>query len=472
MTSILNSLLKKFLPCSVPRTFLTSSSVRIAAAETFVVETALGAATNKREVCQFQTLTGYHIHPFIIDILPVSPMKKSLLLVRHGGVRIHQKKLIKDKKFQGELIQKPKIFIHNLHSTKPGRFGRLYPILYPHFNRRFDNAAALPDGCTLPVFQIEGVMFLIERNSALLAHEMGSGKSIITIIAVRFLLQKARIGDVLIIAPRNLLHDWQTKLCKWASELNVTTITGDGQARKKLWKMKSHVYLTNYEIITQDATDVRQFDLIVYDEIQRTKNHRTRTHRASAILNAERKWGLSGTPLENSLSELVAVFSILKPGLLQKRRNDQAIKKVTEAIKPYVLRRPKTETMPDLPPIRSRVIWLRLTDGQREVYAEIEKQGIEHLNELGTAIKRGHVLALITRLKLICNLHPATFESCKFNYIIEKVNTIPRRNKILIFSQYPRKVLLELQRRLQQFPHTSALFYGSMPDREKIQIID
>jgi SNF2 family DNA or RNA helicase len=319
-----------------------------------------------------------------------------------------------------------------------------------------------PDGAELYDYQDAGVRFLMEHPVALLGDEMGLGKSIQAIAALRLLIHQGEVHRAVILCPKSVLFDWYYKLRQWAPDLRVVPVEGPKRRRTWYWRCRVHVNLIGYETWREDLKEKLispdDFDLVILDEIQRIKNPDTATHRAVAKLQVDRRWGLSGTPLENRVEELLAIFTYLKPGLLphQKFCPPEVLQ---EAIAPYVLRRRKVDVLQHLPPKQTRIQWLDLTPVQRWAYEAAEREGLSGLasSEYSTA----SLLALLTKLKQICNL--ANGGSSKMDYLENELGQLTSQGeKILIFSQYPQKTLKPLLPRLERFQ--AALFDGDLSD--------
>ncbi|HYG57078.1 MAG TPA: DEAD/DEAH box helicase, partial [Symbiobacteriaceae bacterium] len=244
----------------------------------------------------------------------------------------------------------------------------------------------------------------------------------------------------------------------------VVPVEGPKRRREWYWRCKVHVNLIGYETWREDLkwqlVDPSAFDLVILDEIQRIKNPDTSTHQAVARLKPKWRWGLSGTPLENRVEELLAVFAFLKPGLLPCVKGIQPAV-VQKAIAPYVLRRRKVQVLQHLPPKESRVHWLELTPVQRWAYEAAEREGVNAIRSAGTSAASMIALALITKLKQICNL--AHGGSCKMDFLERELARLTEHGeKVLVFSQYPEKSLKPLLPRFA--PYKAALFDGSLTD--------
>jgi len=405
-------------------------------------------------------------------------------------------------------------------------FDLILPLLQPPLGKNFDSPIAFPLGKELYPFQCIGVKFLTEHERALLGDEMGLGKTQQAITALRFLFRMGKITNGLIICPRSILTHWERTLWDWAPELRVIKVRGQKEQRQISWNCSAHIYLTTYETLRQDldgslkntdtiinsdgsysitcpndgcserlridkeifgiqvqcptcnhlftytpAEDIarKQFDFIILDEIQKIKNPGAAITKAVRQINASYRWGLSGTPLENRLEELISIFAYLKPGLLHYDYVTRPLK-VKEAIKPYFLRRRKTDALPELPEKICEEVWLELSPVQREAYDKAFYESKVYLEELGEYGTIQHVLAQITKLKQICNLDPVTKESCKLEYLLDKLEEISEQDdKALVFSQYPEKTLKFIEPELKQF--NTLVYHGSLSDSQRDEIV-
>jgi len=211
--------------------------------------------------------------------------------------------------------------------------------------------------------------------------------------------------------------------------------------------------------------------LVIFDEMQKIKNSKVLTTRAAYTVESDRRWGLTGTPLENRAEEFVVISLILARDFLEKEElNDPFV--VRDKMTPYFLRRKKEDVLPDLPPKVHQETWLELTSEQREAYEEAEYEGIIELQkmirdeELRAFQRIQHILALITKLKQICNFDPVNLTSAKAEFLIEKLEDIVASGeKALIFSQYPEKTLRHLESKLTEF--SPLVYTGSLSDRER-----
>lgn len=283
-------------------------------------------------------------------------------------------------------------------------------------------------------YQLEGVQFLHQRASALLADEMGLGKTVQTIVALW--LGRTTYRRILIIAPTSLCLNWQREVEKWAPDLTVRRVTGTAEDRRFTYRLPIQVLISSYEQIRLDCRDVAahvRFDLIIIDEAQRIKNNASGVNLACRIIPRERSWALSGTPLENDPQDLLAIFGFLKPQLL---RASMSKVQIHDAIQPHFLRRTKDEVLKDLPPIIYRDLRLELPPKQRRAYDSVwsERNALKGASRKDAAIG---MLAMLTRLKQICNFDDESGESVKMEVLSDLLERAEiEGEKVLIFSQY------------------------------------
>jgi SNF2 family DNA or RNA helicase len=294
-------------------------------------------------------------------------------------------------------------------------------------------------------FQKVGIQALYEREALLLADDMGLGKTIQVIGALRLLFQHRKIDSALVIARASLLSQWRKELRTWAPELRVSVVHGRADERVWLWNARAHVFLTSYETLRSDFTQNpaspprrREWCVVVLDEAQAIKNRDTEVTRKCKQLLRQRAWAVTGTPLENTIEELVSVLEFVRPlgegesapelspgpALLQRHHAVQ-------------VRRKKTEVLPDLPPKVVSSLSLPLGAAQRESYDRAEREGIIHLRERGETIRIEHVLELITRLKQICNFCPTSRQSAKLEDMRDRLDTLTSEgHRAIVFSQF------------------------------------
>lgn len=318
-------------------------------------------------------------------------------------------------------------------------------------------------------YQWQGIKFLLDNDHALLADDMGTGKTVMTIVALKILIQQTKIHHVLILCPPSVLYEWKRHLDDWAPELTSYLIRSPQKiVRKYLWDTPMHVYVTTYDTLRSDIANsilskgsLAHFDVAVLDEAHHIKNMRSRRFRAIKQLQPKRRWALTGTPIQNKIEDLASIFEFVYPGYLTSF--DLRPEQVKERIKPYFLRRRKKEVMPELPPKIPVIIELELDDEQYIAYMQAE-MGIQvELSALGNKATRPHFFAKLQILKQICNFAPGKFSSPKTETLKEQIEEIiASGEKVIIFSQYVDEGVSKLEKLLK--PYGVAKIVGGQTD--------
>ena len=289
-------------------------------------------------------------------------------------------------------------------------------------------------------FQQDGVRILIDSHRLLLADQMGLGKTVQVIAAVRILVHRSEIEKVLVVAPATLLAQWREELSKWAPELRVIIIRGQPTDRAWQWRAEVHVALVGYETLLMDSEargplEGKVWDLIVADEVQKIKNRTAAISVALKRVQRKRSWGVSGTPIENDERDLASILEFVDHEEFTSSRRYEPGPELYRRHRDLQLRRKKADVYKNLPLKQVTKIKIPLTARQQKSYDKAESEGIVFLRELGAEVQVQHVLALITRLKQICNADPETGESSKLNDIHERLSSLVEQgHRALIFS--------------------------------------
>ena len=364
----------------------------------------------------------------------------------------------------------------------------------------------------LKTYQLVGLQWLVSlyvnNLNGILADEMGLGKTIQTIALLCYIIEvKHNEGPFLIIAPLATLSNWVLEFNRWAPDIKIVAYKGQPQYRKQLAyqiKQEKHRYnviLTTYEYIMKDKYNLNKitWQYIIVDEGHRMKNYKSKfTQTLGAQFNSVYRLLLTGTPLQNNLSELWALLNFLLPKIfnscedfekwfnqpfsskLPGEKNTELteeqelliINRLHTVLRPFLLRREKKDVEKELPSKTEYVIKLELSAWQRMVYTQIKEQGL--LTEDPTAGKMATKKALMNtmmELRKICN-HPYLFLHHN-NELLENINEciykssgkfefldriIPKlllcNHKILIFSQMTR--LMDV---LEKYFHYKGILY-------------
>jgi SNF2 family DNA or RNA helicase len=308
-------------------------------------------------------------------------------------------------------------------------------------------------------YQVAGIRRLAQ-GSLLLADDMGLGKTIQAIGALRVL--GAEACPALIVAPASLVLQWRAQLRSWAPELRPATALGTAEERVHAWRRDADVYLTSYEclradLLTQPRLRERAWAVVIADEAQRIKNRETETARALKRLRTRRAWALTGTPLENSVEDVISILDFVAPGRFDRRQMMVGLRRLLDEVQ---LRRRRAEVLLDLAPKQAFVIDPGMTPGQRAAYDEAETAGIVWLRSLGTAVTVANVLELLLRLKQICNAAPDSGESAKMADLDRRVAAVVAEGlKVIVFSQFVAEPfgVCAVQRQLARFAPLSVV---------------
>ncbi len=321
-------------------------------------------------------------------------------------------------------------------------------------------------------YQYDGVAFLYPRHEAVLADEMGLGKTMQAIVAMRLLAHQGHLRRALIVCPKPLITNWQREISMWAPELPVTVIEGKQSRREWLWQnAMTGVLLANYESLVRDqqyaVTDQEPYDLMITDESQRIKNRLSTTNQVVCSIPRRRSWALTGTPIENSVDDLVGIFQFVSPGCLRPQMKTASIRR---AVEDYVIRRTKDLVLTDLPPKLFRDADVILTPEQQLAYDLAETEGVVRLTALQKELTIQHVFELVLRLKQICNFDPVTGASAKFDRLeadLEECAASGR--KAIVFSQWV-GTIEKLTSRLERFHPLE--YHGKIPSKHRDGVIE
>jgi SNF2 family DNA or RNA helicase len=329
-------------------------------------------------------------------------------------------------------------------------------------------------------YQREGILALLSRRALLLADSMGLGKTIQAIAALRILYHQEQIATALIVCPASLLIQWRRELARWAPDLKVVAIAGGPAERGHLWQVPAHVRLVSYDTLRADVLDVRDspalrkpWDVVILDEASRIKNRRSAISVACKCLPRERRWALTGTPLENSLEDVASLleFLLLEPNAQPPAPLSAA--EIRAQLHANQLRRRKEDVLPELPPKRIVEVVLELPPGQREAYDRAEQEGIIQLTRSAGAVTIVHVLELISRLKQLCNYDPSSGESGKLADITERMRALTAEGqRALVFSQFTDATfgIERVAAALQEFH--PLVFTGSMTLAQRAEVVE
>jgi superfamily II DNA or RNA helicase len=349
---------------------------------------------------------------------------------------------------------------------------------------------------TLRDYQLRGLRWLARmtelRLGGCLADDMGLGKTI-TLIALH--LHRAA-GPTLVVCPASLLGNWEREIRRFAPGVPVHRYHGGGRAIVDAGNLRGFV-LTTYGTMRLDAEELStvDWDLVVADEAQHVKNPRSDTARALRRISATARVALTGTPVENNLSELWAILDWTTPGLLGslgefrarwaqpvEAGDPLAAEQLSRLITPFLLRRRKSDPgiAPELPPKTETDRPVALTREQAGLYEAVVRETMARIRETSGMQRKGLVLKLLTALKQVCN-HPAQYlgekdgvlsgRSGKLELLDELVDTIRAEGGgLLVFTQYVAMARL-LERHLGERGVPTQLLHGGTPVRQRDELV-
>lgn len=322
----------------------------------------------------------------------------------------------------------------------------------------------------------------------ILADDMGLGK---TIQAIAFLLSEKQEAKqhrpALVVAPASLVYNWKVEIDKFAPSLKAEVVTGSPTERQEMLESNEmpDVVITSYPMLRQDIEWYQelQFGSIFLDEAQAIKNAVTKTSKAVRSIKAYKRFALSGTPIENSLEELWAIFQAVLPGFFPTKSDFRKLQeaKISKMARPFILRRLKKDVLTELPDKIESTHVSELSQEQKELYLgyleKIQRETKESLMEEGLNKSRIKILAGLTRLRQLC-CHPSLFienyegTSGKLEQLLDIVGTARENDKrMLIFSQFT-SMLHIIREKLDE--QGIGYFYidGSTPSKERVEMVE
>jgi SNF2 family DNA or RNA helicase len=283
-------------------------------------------------------------------------------------------------------------------------------------------------------YQITGFSWLVFLRAfglgACLADDMGLGKTIETLAHLLHLRDTGIAhGPTLLICPTSVVGNWQREAARFAPELRVLVHQGALRGKGAAFAKQAQAYdlvLSSYGLLHRDREHLERvaWDTVVLDEAQNIKNATTKAAQAARALRARHRIALTGTPVENRLTELWSIMEFLNPGYLggqkafqhefaipiERYREAQPAERLRSLVRPFVLRRLKTDpkVIQDLPDKLEMKVYCPLTREQATLYEAVARDALRQVAEADGIQRKGLVLALLTRLKQICN-HPAHY---------------------------------------------------------------
>lgn len=354
--------------------------------------------------------------------------------------------LIEDKVYTQEL-KKSRSFFEGINNIKDAKYN------IPKIN------------ATLREYQEYGyrwLCYLIDNNfGCCLADDMGLGKTL-QAIAVLTRLHQEKNKKSLVIMPKSLVYNWESEIKKFSPKLKVGIYYGN--LRNKQVIEKNEVILTTYGTVRNDIESIRKykFDLLILDESQNIKNVNAQTTKAIMLLNGEGRIALSGTPIENNLSELYSLFRFLNPAMfgtleefnnyyavpIQRDNDIEVIEELKKKVYPYILRRVKKEVLKDLPEKIEKTIYIEMNPEQKKLYDERRKYYYDMVNtqikENGLGRTQFFILQALNELRQITSCPESRKDgviSSKREVLLNSIiDAVENGHKVLVFTNYLKSI--------------------------------
>ena len=342
------------------------------------------------------------------------------------------------------------------------------------------------------------------KFGGILADDMGLGKTVQMLSIIVDYVQstpKEERRTSFVISPSSLALNWQNEAEKFTGGLQTLVINGTLSERKrKIADIENYdLVITSYDLLKRDIDLYKDknynFRYMIADEAQYLKNSNTQNAKAIKKINADTRYALTGTPIENSLAELWSIFDYIMPGYLfsykkfktlyetpiVKENNTQALNKLKMLIEPFILRRTKAEVLTELPEKTVTVLNNEMEEEQKNLYVsyllQAREEVAEEINLNGIEKSHIKILSVLTRLRQIC-CHPSLFikdytnGSSKLNQCMEIVeDAVKGGHKILLFSGYTSMFPI-IEKELEKLNVKYFKLTGATKVDERIDLVD
>ena len=376
---------------------------------------------------------------------------------------------------------------------------REFRMLIRNMKTAEENDFELPDNlqAQLREYQKTGFWWLktLCQNGfgGILADDMGLGK---TLQVIAFLMTERH--RTLIVCPASLVYNWQSEIERFAPGLHPVMVTGDAASRKRLVEESTDmdILITSYDLLKRDIENYENIEFFceILDEAQFIKNQSTQAARAVKMIHAGTRFALTGTPMENRLSELWSIFDYLMPGFLYgykqfkeeieapivEQQDQDAMMRLRRMITPFILRRLKKEVLADLPDKLEEAVYARMEEEQQQLYtANVQnlKRLLNGQTDAQFREKKLQLLAELTRLRQICCNPLLVYENykggaAKLEMCMELLhNAIEGGHKILVFSQFTSMLdLLAKRSDAEQISYYKLT--GQTPKEQRIEMVE
>ena len=330
----------------------------------------------------------------------------------------------------------------------------------------------------------------------ILADDMGLGKTLQVIAMIQSDMGQ---GTSLAVVPTSLVYNWMNEIKKFAPQIKALAISGSIAERKKEIETISDydIVITSYDMLKRDIERYEEIEFLycIVDEAQNIKNFNTQNAKAVKTVKSKHRLAMTGTPIENSLSELWSIFDFLMPGYfgsykkfkdkyeipIIKHKSVKKSKELLEHVSPFLLRRLKKDVLKELPDKIESVMENDMTEEQRTLYNAYYSKAKQELAIIAkqSSINKSsiQVLSLITRLRQIC-CHPSMFVedyeggSGKLDQTMEIIkDSVESGHRILLFSQFT-QMLSILKENLENEKIEYFYLDGSTPSMSRVEMVD
>lgn len=370
------------------------------------------------------------------------------------------------KDFKKETIEKPAYQAFHLMDVNPEFDVRNDDSVTEYTNRLMkvkEQTIQLKDEykSLLRTYQQQGIQWLYDLKNmglnGILADDMGLGKTLQVLVFYEQYVSKDKPS--LIVCPSSLMYNWMSEIEKFKIAVNAVCVTGMQEARKDIIKENYELYITTYDYLRRDVElyAPMEFEYIILDEAQFIKNPKTKNAQSVKSLKSRHRLALTGTPIENGLSELWSIFDFLLPGYLYSlnyftknfekpiQMGDEKRKsQLQKLVSPFILRRTKKQVLKDLPDKVEKDMWLNFSPEEKQLYLANLAQVNEQLQQQLELEKVDSILilAMMTRLRQICCEPRMLYEnykgeSTKFSMCLDLIETLKENGKkVLLFSSF------------------------------------
>ena len=315
-------------------------------------------------------------------------------------------------------------------------------------------------------YQKEGYQWLCHalkhHMGVILADDMGLGKTLQMLALIEKEFERNHTLTCLLVCPSSLILNWKDEILRFTPRLSYQCIMGDASTRAKLIQNPSCLYLTSYDYLRKDVALYQDmsFDIMILDEAQYIKNQGTKNAHVVKSISCKQRFALTGTPIENSLSELWSIFDFLIPGYLGsyhsfknfyefpivRWQDEERLSMLRKKVSPFILRRMKKDVLTELPEKIETTLKISFNESEKKVYyahlAMIHDELRDYLGLHDGNVDRISVLAQLTKLRQICldmRLVDDTItqESSKMIQCLDMIETAKvTHQKVLVFSSF------------------------------------